>query len=106
MGHPSENDSIKSQISSKTSRGTAQKDTINDITSDSQVNSKFPYRWSNTQQLYLPISKFIFITRITINNNISHLKSAKNQNRRTALGLPAIKLLGVGGGGGGGGSLN
>ena len=40
-----ETDSIKS----KTSRGkkrTAQKDAIKDITSDSQVNSYFPYRWS------------------------------------------------------------
>ena len=27
---------------------TAQKDTIIDITSDSQVNSNFPYRWSKT----------------------------------------------------------
>ena len=27
-------------------KSTAQKDTIIDITSDSQVNSNFPYRWS------------------------------------------------------------
>ena len=44
----SETDSIKSQISSKTSRGkrAAQKDAIKDITSDSQMNSYFLYRWS------------------------------------------------------------
>ena len=43
-----ETDSIKFQISSKTSRGkkrTAQKDVIKDISSDNQVNSCFPYRW-------------------------------------------------------------
>ena len=38
-----------------------------------------------------------------INNGTPHLKSLKNQNRRAALGRPAIKLLGGGGGGGGGG---
>ena len=51
----------------------AQRDTIKDIISDSQVNSYFPYRWSQAS-LY------------TINKDISHLKSPKNQNRRAALG--------------------
>ena len=47
-GKPSETDSIKFKISSKKPRGKKdrQKDTIIDITSDSQVNSNFPYRWS------------------------------------------------------------
>ena len=49
---------------------TAQKDTITDITSDSQVNSNFPYRWSPASLtfnnyfylfLYLFIYLFIFI---------------------------------------------
>ena len=42
----SETDSIKFKISSKTSRGKkdSTKDTIIDITSDSQVNSNFPNR--------------------------------------------------------------
>ena len=31
---------------------------------------------------------------ITINNNAPHLKSPKNQNRRAALGRPAIKITG------------
>ena len=43
------------------------------------------------------------ITRITIKNSTQHLKSLKSQNRRAALGRPAIKLRGRGGGGGGGG---
>ena len=45
---PSDTDSIKSQISPKTSRGKkdSTKDAIKDITSDSQVNSYFSYRWS------------------------------------------------------------
>ena len=41
-----------------------------------------------------------------MNNNMPHLKSPKNQNRRAAKGRPAMKLLvvvGVGGGGGVGG---
>ena len=39
-------------------------------------------------------SYFLYIARITINNNTPHLKSPKNQNRRAALGQLAIKLLG------------
>ena len=46
VGDVSGTDSIQSQISSKTSRWT-----IKDITSDSQVNSQFPYRWSPASQI-------------------------------------------------------
>ena len=84
---------------------TAQKDAIKDITSDSQVNSYFPYRWSPaslTINIYFYLFLYLYITRITINNGTSHLKSLKSQNRRAAFGRPAIKLLGWGGGGGGG----
>ena len=76
---------------------TAQKDTIKDITSDSQVNSFFPYRWSPaslTFNNYFYLFLHLYITRITINNNAPHLKSPKNQNRRAALGRPAIKITG------------
>ena len=76
---------------------TAQKDTITDITSDSQVNSNFPYRWSPaslTFNNYFYLFLYLYITRITINNNAPHLKSPKNQNRRAALGRPAIKITG------------
>ena len=45
----------------------------------------------------------LYLTRITQNNHTPCLKSLKNQNRRAALGQPAIKLLGYWGGGGGGG---
>ena len=69
---------------------TAQKDAIKDITSDSQVNSNFPYRWSHLFNLFL----YLYITKITINDGTPHLKSPENQNRRAALGRPAIKLLG------------
>ena len=71
-------------------------------TSDSHVNSYFPYRWSLdslTFNIYLYPFPYLYITRITINNDTSHLKSPKNQNRRAALGRPAIKLQGGGGGG-------
>ena len=37
---------------------------------------------------------YLYITWITINNNAPHLKSSKNQNRRAALGRPAIKITG------------
>ena len=76
---------------------TAQKDTIIDITSDSQVNSLFPYRWSPaspTFNNYFYLFLYLYITRITINNNAPHLKSPQNQNRRAALGRPAIKITG------------
>ena len=74
---------------------TAQKDTIIDITSDSQVNSNFPYRWSPASltfnnDFYLYLYSYI----ITINNNAPHLQSPKTQNRRAALGRPAIKITG------------
>ena len=66
---------------------TAQKDTITDITSNSQVNSNFPNRWSpasltfnNCFYLFL----YLYIAWITINNNAPHLKSPKNQNRRAS----------------------
>ena len=76
---------------------TAQKDTIIDITSDSQLNSNFPYRWSPaslTFYNYFYLSLYLYITWIAINNNAPHLKSPKNQNRRAALGRPAIKITG------------
>ena len=44
---------------------TAQKDTIIDITSDSQVNSNFPYRWSLaslTFNNYFYLFLYLYIT--------------------------------------------
>ena len=44
---------------------TAQKDTITDITSDSQVNSNFPYRWSPaslTFNNYFYLFLYLYIT--------------------------------------------
>ena len=89
----------------KVGKGTAQKDTIINTTSDSQVNSNFPHRWSPaslTFNNYFYLFLYLYITRIAINNNTPHQKSPKNQNRRAALGRPAMKLMGGGGGGGGG----
>ena len=68
---------------------TAQKDTIIDFTSDSQVNSNFPNGWSSaslTFNNYFYLFLYLYITWITISNNAPHLKSPKNQNRRAALG--------------------
>ena len=82
---------------------TAQKDTIINITSDSHVSSNFPYRWSPaslTFNNYFYLFLYLYITKITTNNNVPHLKSPKYQNRRAALGRSAMKLLaGVGMGG-------
>ena len=76
---------------------TAQKDTIIDITSDSQVNRNFPNRWSPaslTLNNYFYLFLYLYIKYITINNNAPHRKSPKNENRRAALGRPAIKITG------------
>ena len=80
---------------------TAQKDAIKDITSDSQVNSYFPHRWTSaslTFNIYFYLFLDFYIIGITINNGTPHLKSPKNQNRRVALGRPEIKFMGGGGG--------
>ena len=66
-------------------------------TSDSQVNSNFPNRWSPaslTFNNYFYLFLYLYITWITTNNNAPHLKSPKNQSRRAALGRPAIKITG------------
>ena len=76
---------------------TAQKDITIDSTSDSQVNSNFPNRWSPaslTLNNYFYQFLYLYITWITTNNNAPHLKSPKNQSRRAALGRPAIKITG------------
>ena len=77
---------------------TAQKDAIKDITSDSQVNSYFPYRSSPaspTINTHFYLFLYLYITRITLNYGTPHLKTLKSQNRKAALGRPAIKLLGA-----------
>ena len=73
---------------------TAQKDTIIDIKSDSQVNSNFPNRWSPASLTFNNYFYLFLYLYITMNNNAPHLKSPKNQNRRAALGRPAIKITG------------
>ena len=57
-------------------KGTARRDINNDITSDGQVNSFFPYRWSPaslTFNIYFYLFLYVYITRITVNNDIPHL---------------------------------
>ena len=51
------------------------------------MNSNLPYRWSPaslTFNNYFNLYLYLYITRITINNNPPHLKSPKKQNRRAA----------------------
>ena len=66
-----ENPQKLSQLSSRShpkhlvGKRTAQKDTIIDITSDSQVNSNFPYRWSPaslTFNNYFYLFLYLYIT--------------------------------------------
>ena len=45
--------SLRSHPRHLVGKRTAQKDTIIDITSDSQVNSNFPYRWSPSIEFWL-----------------------------------------------------
>ena len=98
-----ENPQKLTQLSSKShprhlvGKRTAKKDSIIDITSDSQVNSNFPNRWSPASLIlnnYFYLFLYLYITLITINNNAPYLKLLKNQNRRAALGRPAIKITG------------
>ena len=61
------------------------------------MSNNFPYRWSPaslTFNNYFYLFLYLYITRITINNNTPHLKSPKNQNRRAALGRPEVELPG------------
>ena len=73
---------------------TAQKDITIDTTSDSQMNSNFPNRWSPTSLTFNNYFYLFLYSYITTNNNAPHLKSSKNQNGRAALGRPAIKITG------------
>ena len=82
----------------------AQKDTIIDTTSDSQVNSSFQYMWSPaslTCYNYFYLFLYLYITKITINNNTPHLKSPKNQKQKSRIGTASNEITGRGGGGGG-----
>ena len=72
----------------------AQKDTIIDITSDSQVNSNFPNWWSPaslTFNNYFYLFLYLYVTWITINSNAPHLKSPKNQKQKSRLGMASNK---------------
>ena len=84
---------------------TAQKDTIIDTTSDSQVKSNFPYRWSPaslTFNNYFYLFSYLYITRITINNNAPHLKITKEPKQKSRIGAASNEITGWVGGGGGG----
>ena len=82
---------------------TAQKDTIIDITSDSQVNSNFPYRWSPASLTFNNYF-YLFLYYIIILLYTRHI--ANHQGTKTEeppWDGQQKKLLGGGGGGGGGG---
>ena len=66
---------------------TQRKDTIIDITSDSQVKSNMPHRSTPASlafKNFFYIFLYLYITKITINLYIPHLKSPTNQTRRAA----------------------
>ena len=98
-GQNSETDAIKSQSHPRhlVGKRTAQKDAIKGITSDSQVNSYFPYRWfpaSLTINIYFHLFLYLYITIITINNGTPHLKSLKSQKQKSRLGTASNKIAG------------
>ena len=73
---------------------TAQKDITIDTTSDSQVNSNFPNKWSPaslTFNNYFYLFLYLYITWISTNNNAPHLKSPKNQKQKSCLGTASNK---------------
>ena len=74
-----------SQLSSRShprhlvGKGTAQKDTIIDITSDSQVNSNFPYRWSPASLASDPQK----LTQSSSRSHPRHLVGKKDSTKKT-----------------------
>ena len=88
-------------ISPKTSHGkkTTQKDTIKDISSDSQVNSNFPCRWSPaslTFNIYFYLFLYLYI--ITRRTSTSTSKITKEPKQKNRLGT-ASNIITAGGGG-------
>ena len=85
---------------------TAQKDTIIDITSDSLINTNFPYRWSPASLIFnnyfYLFFFYLYITRIIINNNTPSLKIAKEPKQKGRLWTAGNEITGVGGKGAGG----
>ena len=71
------------------------KKTPSDITSDSQLNSNFPQRWppaSLTFNNYLHLFLYLYITRLTINNNAPHLKFTKEPKQKSHLGTASNEI--------------
>ena len=81
---------------------TAQKDAIKDTSSDSQVNSCFPYRWPpaslNIKHLFLPIFVLIYNKHNDKYRNTTS-KTTKEPKQKSRLRTASNKIL-VGGGGG------
>ena len=99
-----ETDSITSPRSKQrhlVGKRTEQKDAIQDITSDSQMNSYFSYRWPpasleiNMYFIYFHLFLYLYIKKITINYGTSQLKSLKHQNK-SRLGTASNKITGGG----------
>ena len=75
---------------------TAHKGTIKDITSDSQVNSHFPYRWSPaslTLNIYFYLFSILNLTKIRKHNQTHILKPPKNQNRRAVKDIASVSQV-------------
>ena len=80
-----------------------QKEVIKNITSENQVNSYFPHRWSPsslTFNIYFHLFLYEYILRIMINNGTPHLKITTEPNQNSCLGTASNKITGGGGGGG------
>ena len=60
---------VQDLIQDLVGKRTAQKDAIKDITSDSQVNSYFPYKWSSASLTFLNIYFYLFLYLYILSNN-------------------------------------
>ena len=93
----SETDSIKSQISSKTSRGKKDSTKRRHQRHHQRQPGKqlFPYRWSPASlrfNIYFYLFLYLYITKITILNGTQHLKITKEAKQKSRLRTASNKI--------------
>ena len=90
--------SSRSHLSHLVGKRTAQKDTIIDITSDSQVNSNFPYRWSLASCINVVLNKYLSWKHLRDKNfsNIAFItikgKKVQVSNSLIAVGAEGVRV--------------
>ena len=99
VGKPSETDSIKSQISSKTSRGKTDRTKRRHRRHHQRQPREQQFPASLTFNIYFYLFLYLYITRITINNG-THIEKHQRSKTEVSPWDGQQKLLGGGGGGG------